>query len=73
MQEYGTHWDHPTLGQGLRFDLVRPNRGGIMYWCFMPYNQPNKYHFMGEIPEGQGAVERQFLEPGESRKGKHLY
>ena len=56
------------LGDGLRFDLARP-RGGLMYWCFLRYSNMRHY-FMGEIPEGQGNIERLH---GKSLKGRKAY
>lgn len=54
--EHGTHWTDARLGEGLRFDLCRP-RGNLACWCFLRYADM-RYYFMGEIPEGQGDMER---------------
>lgn len=68
MQEHGTQWTDARLGDGLRFDLVR-SRGSLMCWCFLRYSDM-RYYFMGEIPEGQGDVERMH---GQERKGRKAY
>ena len=68
MHERGTQWADARLGDGLRFDLVRP-RGNLACWVFLRYADM-KYYFMGEVPEGQGDMERQH---GGSRRGRKAY
>jgi|SRR5947209_363538 len=68
MQKYGTQWHDERLGDGLRFDLVRP-RGNLMCGCFLRFSDM-RYYFMGEIPEGQGDMERLH---GVNRKGRKAY
>jgi hypothetical protein len=66
MQERGTLWTDSRLGDGLRFDLVRP-RGNLACWCFLRLADM-RYYFMGEVPEGQGDMERLHGKPHRGRK-----